>query len=118
MEVGMHRTLSAAIIFATALATLTATVVAEKGPTGLEMETYYVGLIFRGPTWIPGETPELMALQKAHLANITRLAKKYDITTAQDYVLVCSDVSSLPFKCDRSKAMASHDDAGNPLDCL
>jgi len=48
---------------------------AEKGPTGWEMETYYVGLLFRGPTWAPGETPQTAEIQKAHLANIMRLAE-------------------------------------------
>jgi uncharacterized protein YciI len=71
----MHGKTSFVALCAAILACLACTLaVAEKGPTGREMETYYVGLIFRGPAWTPGETPEIMEIQKAHLANIMRLA--------------------------------------------
>jgi len=43
------------------------------GPMGYEMTTYYVGLLFRGPSWSE-ETPERARIQEAHLANIKRLA--------------------------------------------
>jgi uncharacterized protein YciI len=46
----------------------------EEDPGNHEMETYYVGLIYRGPSWTPEQTPETAALQEAHLANIRRLA--------------------------------------------
>lgn len=71
----MYRKMPFAALCAAILACLACTLAAaEKGPTVWEMETYYVGLIFRGPAWTPGETPEITEIQKAHLANITRLA--------------------------------------------
>jgi uncharacterized protein len=39
------------------------------------MTTYHVGFLYRGPTWAPGDTPELQKLQDAHLENIRRLAR-------------------------------------------
>jgi hypothetical protein len=30
-----------------------------KGPGGWEMTTYQVGFLKKGPSWTPGETPEL-----------------------------------------------------------
>ena len=38
------------------------------------MTIYYVYLLRKGPTWSPDETPEINALQEAHLANLGRLA--------------------------------------------
>lgn len=71
----MYRRMCAAALYAAVIACFASTLaIAEKGPTGWEMETYYVGLIFRGPSRTPGDTPEIMEIQKAHLANITRLA--------------------------------------------
>ena len=37
------------------------------------MTIYYVFLLKKGPTWSPDETPEIDALQEAHLANLRRL---------------------------------------------
>jgi uncharacterized protein YciI len=37
------------------------------------MLVYYVYLLKKGPTWSPDSTPEIDALQAAHLANLTRL---------------------------------------------
>jgi len=34
---------------------------------------YYIYLLKKGPTWSPDETPEIDALQEAHLANMKRL---------------------------------------------
>jgi uncharacterized protein YciI len=34
---------------------------------------YYIYLLRKGPAWSPDPTPEVEALQKAHLANIKRL---------------------------------------------
>lgn len=36
---------------------------------------YYVFLLKTGPTWTPDSTPEVNALQAAHLANLNRLAE-------------------------------------------
>jgi uncharacterized protein len=38
------------------------------------MTIYYVFLLKKGPTWSADETPEIDALQEAHLANLGRLA--------------------------------------------
>ena len=39
-----------------------------------DMTIYYIFLLGKGPTWSPEETPEVNALQEAHLANLRRLA--------------------------------------------
>ena len=36
---------------------------------------YYVYLLKKGPAWSPDETPEIEALQAAHLANMKRLGE-------------------------------------------
>ena len=38
-----------------------------------DMKIYYIFLLKKGPTWSPDETPEIDALQEAHLANLKRL---------------------------------------------
>ncbi len=55
-----------------------ASLAAEEGkpaPT-ITMKTYYLGLIRKGPAWTPGDTPEIRALQEAHMANIRRLGEE------------------------------------------
>jgi uncharacterized protein YciI len=37
------------------------------------MTIYYIFLLKKGPTWSPDATPEIEALQAAHLANLQRL---------------------------------------------
>lgn len=44
--------------------------VAEHFP---DMTIRYVFILRKGPTWSPEETPEIAALQEAHLANYRRL---------------------------------------------
>jgi uncharacterized protein len=39
------------------------------------MAIYYIFLLRKGPTWRPDETPEVEALQEAHLANMKRLGE-------------------------------------------
>ena len=39
------------------------------------MTIYYVYLLKKGPTWSPDSTPEIEALQEAHLANLRRLGE-------------------------------------------
>jgi uncharacterized protein len=39
------------------------------------MTIYYVYLLKKGPTWSSDETPEIDALQEAHLANMRRLGE-------------------------------------------
>ena len=46
--------------------------IAEHFPN---MMIRYVFILKKGPTWSPNETPEIAALQEAHLANYRRLAE-------------------------------------------
>ncbi len=39
------------------------------------MTIYYVFLLKKGPTWSSDETPEIAALQDAHIANLRRLGE-------------------------------------------
>ena len=39
----------------------------------MDRAIYYVYLLKKGPTWSPDSTPEVDALQEAHLANLRRL---------------------------------------------
>ena len=41
--------------------------------TSVDMAIYYLYLLKKGPTWTPESTPEIDALQEAHLANFGRL---------------------------------------------
>jgi uncharacterized protein YciI len=47
---------------------------AHKEAEAMGMTVYYVFLLKKGPTWTPDSTPEISALQEAHLANLKRLA--------------------------------------------
>jgi uncharacterized protein YciI len=40
------------------------------------MAVYYVYLLKKGPTWSPDATPEIDALQAAHIANLRRLGEE------------------------------------------
>src|SRR5260370_17645092 len=74
----------AALVAASALAQ-TATPPAkapDTGPGGFEMTTYYVGFLYRGPKWTPEQTPETESLQKAHLANIMKMAQEGKLLVA------------------------------------
>lgn len=55
-------------------------------PAQVEMRTYVVGFLHRGPKWTPGETPELVALQEAHLANIRWLAEAGQLLLAGPFI--------------------------------
>ena len=48
---------------------------ARKEAEAMGMTVYYVFLLKKGPTWTPDPTPEVNALQEAHLANLKRLAE-------------------------------------------
>ena len=49
--------------------------VMKKPTTPLKMTTAYLGFLSRGPKWTPEKTPATEELQKAHIANINRLAE-------------------------------------------
>lgn len=42
----------------------------------MDRAVYYVYLLKKGPTWSPDPTPEIEALQEAHLANLHRLGEE------------------------------------------
>jgi uncharacterized protein YciI len=42
----------------------------------MDMAVYYVYLLKKGPTWLPDSTPEIDALQEAHLASLRRLREQ------------------------------------------
>ena len=52
------------------------------GPGGWEMTTYYVGFLYKGEKWTPGETPETKKLQEAHMANIQRMGAEGKLVIA------------------------------------
>lgn len=56
--------------------------VLKKTATPLKMTTAYLGLLTRGKKWTPAKTPETEALQKAHIANINRLAELKKLVVA------------------------------------
>jgi uncharacterized protein len=58
----------------------------DVGPGGFEMTTYYVGFLYRGPKGTPETTPETEALQKAHLANIQKMAAEGKLLVAGPFL--------------------------------
>jgi uncharacterized protein len=48
---------------------------AQQIAASLDMVVYHIFLFKKGPTWSPEETPEVDALQSAHLANLKRLGE-------------------------------------------
>ena len=48
---------------------------AHEMADSMGMVVYHVFLLRKGPTWSPESTPEIDALQEAHLANLRRLAE-------------------------------------------
>ena len=46
---------------------------AHETARSMDMAVYYVYLLKKGPTWSPASTPEIDALQEAHLYNLRRL---------------------------------------------
>jgi uncharacterized protein YciI len=48
---------------------------AHEFAESMNMVVYHVYLLKKGPSWSPDSTPEISALQEAHLANLRRLAE-------------------------------------------
>ncbi len=72
----MRRFLMAAVLCAVVFGATLVSTGEEKTP-GIprDMAQYFVGVIYRGEKWSPQLTEEVTELQKAHLANIGRLAE-------------------------------------------
>jgi len=80
----------------------------------IEMTTYYVGFLYRGAKWTPGETPELQRLQEEHLANIRRLAESGKLLLAGPFTDGGDLRGMFVFKVDsmeEAKALAEADPA-------
>lgn len=56
--------------------------VMKKAAAPLKFETAYLGFLSRGEKWTPEKTPATEDLQKAHLANINRLAQMKKLVVA------------------------------------
>ena len=56
--------------------------VMKKTSTPDKLMTAYLAFLVRGPKWTPEQTPETEAIQKAHLANIGRLAELKKLVVA------------------------------------
>ncbi len=56
--------------------------VMKKPAAPLQMTTAYLGFLTRGTKWTPEQTPATAELQKAHLANINRLAQMKKLVVA------------------------------------
>ena len=56
--------------------------VMKKTSTPQKMMTAYLAFLVRGEKWTPEKTPETEAIQKAHLANINRLAEMKKLVVA------------------------------------
>src|SRR6185436_2508919 len=56
--------------------------VMKKANTPLTLTTAYIGFLKRGPTWTPEKTAATEELQKAHMANIHRLADMKKLVVA------------------------------------
>lgn len=53
---------------------------AWKDAEEMGMTIYYLFILKKGPIWSPESTPEIDALQEAHLANYRRLAEEGKLT--------------------------------------
>src|SRR5512140_1367780 len=47
----------------------------SRYPAPEGMQTVHIALLYRGPAYAPGTSPELETLQQAHLAHLTKLAQ-------------------------------------------
>lgn len=56
--------------------------VMKKTTTPDKLMTAYIAFLVRGEKWTPDKTPETEAIQKAHLANIVRLAELKKLVVA------------------------------------
>ncbi len=80
----------------------------------IQMTTYYVGFLYRGAQWTPGDTPELQRLQQEHLAHIRAMADTGKLLLAGPFTDGGDLRGMFVFKVDskeEAKALADEDPA-------
>ena len=88
--------------------------VMKKPASPISMTTTYLGFLSRGAKWTPEQTPATVELQKAHLANIKRLAEMKKLVVAGPFGDDTSLRGIFVFKVasiDEAKALAETDPA-------
>ena len=88
--------------------------VMKKPASPISMTTAYLGFLTRGAKWTPEQTPATAELQKAHLANINRLAKMKKLVVAGPFGDNTTLRGIFVFKVasiDEAKALADTDPA-------
>lgn len=86
----------------------------KKPTVPMKMSTAYLGFLTRGPKWTPEKTPATAELQKAHLANINRLAETKKLVIAGPFGDDTSLRGIFVFKVaslEEAKALAETDPA-------
>ncbi|NOX59382.1 MAG: hypothetical protein GXP29_11070 [Planctomycetes bacterium] len=79
----MRKFLTVVILFAVVSGTaLVSTGDEKKAAVPPNMTQYFVGILYRGEKWTPEITEDTMTLQKAHRANIGRLAESGKLVLA------------------------------------
>lgn len=83
----------------------------------MKMKRYFLALLHKGPTWAPGESPEVLALQEGHMANIRRLAEAGKLVLAGPFeeagdlrglfVLDAASLEEARALCDSDPAIAA-----------
>lgn len=58
----------------------------EPGPPQIEMTTYYLTLIKRGPAWTAEQTPEVAEVLRGHFANMEKLANEGKLILAGPFM--------------------------------
>lgn len=89
----------------------------EKPAPPMKMKRYFLALLHKGPTWAPGESPEVLALQEGHMANIRRLADEGKLVLAGPFedagdlrglfVLDAASLEEARALCDSDPAIAA-----------
>lgn len=70
------------LLFVICLNASSAVLAQESEENAPKMAQYFVGLIYRGPTWSREVTVEVQEVQAAHLANIDRLVESGEMVMA------------------------------------